>query len=1267
MSNTDLRASLTVTADANSVVAEMRRGSEGLREMRREAEAMAKAAAFAVSEQGRMADRMARAFDGFGSARKSARDSASVFSADQDYRAFDQEQKDRAARAYKALEESLNPVIRAERELAAAQDVVNRALEQGQISQAAAARSLEQLQTKFDRFVLASNPAAQSARAMEAAIEAEAAAIRDMTLALDPAARASAEMEQAQGRLQRAVALGIVTQEEASRVLGLLAARQRSVGAGGVTMGMGIQNASFQIADFAVQVQAGQAASLALAQQLPQLLGGFGIIGAVMGAAVAIGAPLVTMWLNNGEAALTLDEQLQKLETTLASVSDHLETLDDQNLSETFGSMTADIRSMTTALLELERVAELRNLQKSLDALLKEKVTPSFMDEAWEVLTASRGAPARSTEELTKEKFSELTGGRGPGFDEFQTRRNDITSLAKAGEVERVMSELNRLISDFTDGVAFTELNADLIDLLLKLGAVAKQTAEVEAHFNGTARASAITREIDTMVRGYDQQAELSRAIVKHGEDSAEVDAVRARHARAMLDLRLREMKVAEDSEDAARAIAALEADLAATASLRAQERQRAEDALFSDLQRQSELSGAILTFGKESAEVEAVRARQAREVNAERLKEMNLGPGLTALAEALFAAEQKRTKAIKDRDAARKADLMVTGLREEAAINRAILQYGRDSVQVKELQIAAERRAYEESLRTLDVSEQRKRELMAEWEAAKGLAAADPFGSQAAANDMLRDQRERLAQLRLEHALLGQTEAVRGRILALWKAEADIRRQHIDATGARAAEIRAAALEEFELQRSLDQQAAAWGKVQSSAESAIDGIVDKLMGGDIEGALEALAKDIGGMFTELAITNPLKNAILGTDYGTIQDVGGLQGIWARLSGKAPQIDGAALIKDATAAASMTVTTPMVNISTSGIAGLGGLGPAANSPGAPGGIGAGLSGSADVQSQVWNFFRGKGLQPHQVAAIMGNAQAESGFNPFAVGDGGTSFGLFQHHAARGRGLLGAVGGKAGLGDIGAQLEYVWQELLTSESGVLKRLMTSTNVKDATSAFVGFERPQGWSAADPTGSHNWAGRLAAAESALAKFGTTATDATAGLGTLGNGFGVFGNALAQGLQGLASGGAKGGLGGLLGALGTGIASALGIPGFAAGGDHLGGLRIVGERGPELEFTGPSRIFDADLTRSLLTSRPPQGANAPAPVIQMQPVLVNNTSREVDLKVEETTDARGQRQQRWVISEAVGDGLATPGGKAQRNMKQVYGLGRAARRRS
>ena len=44
---------------------------------------------------------------------------------------------------------------------------------------------------------------------------------------------------------------------------------------------------------------------------------------------------------------------------------------------------------------------------------------------------------------------------------------------------------------------------------------------------------------------------------------------------------------------------------------------------------------------------------------------------------------------------------------------------------------------------------------------------------------------------------------------------------------------------------------------------------------------------------------------------------------------------------------------------------------------------------------------------------------------------------------------------------------------------------------------------------------------------------------------------------------------------------------FPGFALGGDFMGGMRLVGERGPELELTGPSRIFDAATTASMLRS--------------------------------------------------------------------------------
>jgi len=42
---------------------------------------------------------------------------------------------------------------------------------------------------------------------------------------------------------------------------------------------------------------------------------------------------------------------------------------------------------------------------------------------------------------------------------------------------------------------------------------------------------------------------------------------------------------------------------------------------------------------------------------------------------------------------------------------------------------------------------------------------------------------------------------------------------------------------------------------------------------------------------------------------------------------------------------------------------------------------------------------------------------------------------------------------------------------------------------------------------------------------------------------------------------------------------------VSGFAAGGLHMGGLRMVGETGPELEVTGPARYFSASQTANMM----------------------------------------------------------------------------------
>lgn len=60
---------------------------------------------------------------------------------------------------------------------------------------------------------------------------------------------------------------------------------------------------------------------------------------------------------------------------------------------------------------------------------------------------------------------------------------------------------------------------------------------------------------------------------------------------------------------------------------------------------------------------------------------------------------------------------------------------------------------------------------------------------------------------------------------------------------------------------------------------------------------------------------------------------------------------------------------------------------------------------------------------------------------------------------------------------------------------------------------------------------------------------------------------------------------------------------LPRFAAGGMHTGGLRLVGEDGPEIEATGPSRIWNADQMAGALRSPVAPSSDAAAAEIRAQ----------------------------------------------------------------
>lgn len=148
--------------------------------------------------------------------------------------------------------------------------------------------------------------------------------------------------------------------------------RQLDASAGRFNRGA-ITNTAFQVQDFAVQVSSGTRASTALAQQLPQLLGGFGALGAVIGAGVAIGVPLLARAFSDAsDSGRDLDDVMGDLQSSASSVNGIISDLRDvQTAYAQAISGTATAQNIATKSIIADTKAEFEAKKALLDLEIK--------------------------------------------------------------------------------------------------------------------------------------------------------------------------------------------------------------------------------------------------------------------------------------------------------------------------------------------------------------------------------------------------------------------------------------------------------------------------------------------------------------------------------------------------------------------------------------------------------------------------------------------------------------------------------------------------------------------------------------------------------------------------------------------------------------------------------------------------------------------------------------------------------------------------------
>ena len=186
-----------------------------------------------------------------------------------------------------------------------------------------------------------------------------------------------------------------------------------------------VQNLSYQVGDFAVQVASGQSALTALAQQLPQALGGFGMVGALAGAVVAIGAVGLKYWEATAaaqalDAALEAQEDSYERATRAADqfrngLASEIEAV--QNLAVYYGNLSEARREAEQINLERQRNSldqQRRDLVRELTAPLAGRVAAGQGDLVFD-LSGMGGA------------LSSIGGNQAAAYAEDMRQATEVT------------------------------------------------------------------------------------------------------------------------------------------------------------------------------------------------------------------------------------------------------------------------------------------------------------------------------------------------------------------------------------------------------------------------------------------------------------------------------------------------------------------------------------------------------------------------------------------------------------------------------------------------------------------------------------------------------------------------------------------------------------------------------------------------------------------------------------------------------------------------
>lgn len=119
--------------------------------------------------------------------------------------------------------------------------------------------------------------------------------------------------------------------------------------------GGGLQNTSYQLQDFIVQVNGGTDATRALSMQLPQMLVGFGAASAAIGVVAALLPNLIQAFGNAGESSKKFSDAMSDFDNAVGDVGSTVKEFDMEKLYEQFNQSSDAVRNATIEQLRFQQ------------------------------------------------------------------------------------------------------------------------------------------------------------------------------------------------------------------------------------------------------------------------------------------------------------------------------------------------------------------------------------------------------------------------------------------------------------------------------------------------------------------------------------------------------------------------------------------------------------------------------------------------------------------------------------------------------------------------------------------------------------------------------------------------------------------------------------------------------------------------------------------------------------------------------------------------